>query len=79
MRKRGQIVLQPPCPSSREGPVLEGQVQYYGPDGSYDALGIKHKGRWNLGPDIRCKNDKSPNDNAKKPDPKKQTPSFKPK
>jgi hypothetical protein len=75
--KRNQIVLSHLAPG-REGNLLEGQVQYYGPDGSYDALELR-KGRWNLIPDIDARNDKSPNDNAKKPDPKKQTPIFKPK
>jgi len=74
--KRDQIVYSH-LSSNREGPVLEGQVQFYGPDGSYDALEL-HKGRWNLITDIDARNERSPNDNAKKPDPKKQTPIFKP-
>ncbi len=64
--------------SNKEGKILEGQVQYYGPDGSYDALDLR-KGKWNLISDVDARNEKSINDNAKKPDPKKQAPIFKPK
>lgn len=75
--KRGQIVYSH-LSSSREGPVLEGQVQYYGPDGSFDALEL-HKGRWNIIEDIDARNEKSANDQVKKPDPKKQQPIYRPK
>ncbi|HQQ94863.1 MAG TPA: hypothetical protein PLQ93_09930 [Bacteroidia bacterium] len=76
-KKLGQIVYSH-LASNREGSLLEGQVQYYGPDGSFDALELR-RGRWNLVEDIDARNEKSPNDNARKPDPKKQTPIFKPK
>lgn len=75
--KRGQIVYSH-LASSREDNLLEGQVQYYGPDGSFDALEL-HNGRWNLIEDIDARNEKSPNDNPKRPDPKKQSPIYKPK
>jgi len=64
--------------SNQEGNLLEGQVQYYGPDGSYDALELR-KGKWNLIEDVDARNERSVNDNPKKPDPKKQIPIFKPK
>jgi hypothetical protein len=76
-KDRDQIVFSH-LSSNREDPILEGQVQYYGPDGSYDALEL-HKGRWNLIPDIDARNEKNGNDNVKKPNPKKQTPIYKPK
>lgn len=61
-----------------EGSVMEGQFQYYGPDGSYDALEL-HKNRWVTVEKIDARNDKSKQDNAAKPDPKKQQPVYKPK
>jgi hypothetical protein len=57
---------------------LEGQFQYYGPDGSFDAY-EQHKGRWVLREDIDARNPKSKNDNARKPDPKKEKAVFSPK
>ncbi len=64
--------------SNQEGTVLEGQSQFYGPDGSFDALDYR-KGKWVVVEDIDARNEKNKNDNAKKPDPKKQKPIFKPK
>lgn len=74
--KRGQIIFSH-LASNRDDNLLEGQVQYYGPDGSFDALELRN-GRWNLIEDVDARNEKSPNDNAKKPDPKKQIPIYKP-
>ena len=61
----------------QEGNLLEGQYQFYGPDGSYDAL-VHKKDKWITVEDIDARNEKSANDNAKKPNPKKQTPVYKP-
>jgi hypothetical protein len=51
--------------------AFEGQHQYYGPDGSYDAFELKKK-KWILKEDIDARNEKSVYDNAPKPDLKKQ-------
>lgn len=59
--KRGQIVFSHLSPKD-EGSVLEGQYQYYGPDGSFDAYEL-HKGRWVLEEEIDIKNDRSKDDN----------------
>lgn len=75
--KRNQIVLSHLAPKD-EGSVLEGQYQYYGPDGSYDAY-EQSKDRWVLKEDIDIRNDKSKNDNVKKPDPKKEKQLYNPK
>lgn len=75
--KRKQIVLSHLAPKD-EGPVLEGQYQYYGPDGSFDAY-EQSKDRWVLKEDIDIRNDRSKNDNVKKPDPKKEKELYKPK
>ena len=58
--------------------MLEGLPQYYGPDGSYDALEMK-KGKWVTVEDVDVRNDKNKNDRAKKPDPNEQKPVYKPK
>ena len=75
--KRNQITYSHLAPKS-EGSLLEGQFQYYGPDGSFDALEMK-KDKWVTIEDIDARNDKNKNDKAEKPDPSKQTPIFKPK
>jgi hypothetical protein len=62
----------------QEGNLLEGQYQFYGPDGSYDAL-VQKKDKWITVEDIDARNARSVNDHAKKPDPKKQKPVYKPK
>ncbi len=64
--------------SHLEGTALEGQYQFYGPDGSFDALQMR-KGKWMIQEDIDARNQKSKNDNVTKPDPKKQTPIYQPK
>lgn len=76
--KRNQIVYSHLGPK-QEGNLLEGQFQYYGPDGSYDALELK-KGKWVTIEDIDARNEKNVKDNAKKPDlkkHKKQMPTYK--
>lgn len=75
--KRKQIVLSHLAPKD-EGSTLEGQYQYYGPDGSFDAY-EQSKDRWVLKEDIDIRNEKSKNDNVKKPDPKKEKELYKPK
>ncbi len=64
--------------SHLEGSALEGQYQFYGPDGQFDALVLK-KGKWITIEDIDARNQKNKNDNVAKPDTKKQTPIYKPK
>lgn len=59
----------------KEGNVLEGLPQYYGPDGSFDGLEMK-KDKWVVIEDIDVRNEKTKNDRAKKPDPKKQKPVY---
>jgi hypothetical protein len=75
--KQKRIVYSHLAPK-QEGSLLEGQYQYYGPDGSFDALEF-HKGKWVTVEDIDARNEKNKNDKAEKPDPNKQTPVFKPK
>jgi len=71
-----QIIFSHLAPNNLD-PLLEGQFQYYGPDGSFDALNIK-KGKWDYEADIDIKNIKSKNDQVKKPNPDNQTPIYKP-
>jgi hypothetical protein len=75
--KRNQIVYSHLAPK-QEGGLLEGQFQYYGPDGTFDALELR-KDKWITIEDIDARNDKNKNDKAEKPDPNKQTPIFTPK
>jgi hypothetical protein len=63
--------------ANQEGELLEGQYQFYGPDGSFDALELK-KDKWVTVEDVDARQEKSKNDNVKKPDPKNQTPVYKP-
>ncbi len=63
---------------SKQENALEGQFQFYGPDGSFDALELS-KDKWVTVEDIDARNEKNKNDNAEKPNPKKQKPVFKPK
>jgi hypothetical protein len=64
--------------ASRQEGVLTGLYQYYGPDGSFDAL-EQRKEKWVNVEDVDARNNKNKNDNADKPNPKKQTPIYKPK
>lgn len=75
--KRGQIIFSHLSPN-QVGNLLEGQFQYYGPDGSFDALELK-KDRWVLVENIDINSDIDPLKDSKKPDPKKQQPVYKPK
>lgn len=74
---RKQIIFSHLAPNNLD-PTLEGQFQYYGPDGSFDALEMK-KGKWVYEPAIDIRKDKDKTDNVKKPEPSKQTPVYKPK
>jgi hypothetical protein len=67
--KRNQIVYSHLGPN-QEGGLLEGQYQYYGPDGSYDALELK-KDKWVVIEDVDARGEKTKNDRAEKPDAKK--------
>lgn len=58
--KRNQIVYSHLGPN-QEGGLLEGQFQYYGPDGSYDALEM-HKDKWVVIEEIDAQNEKSEKD-----------------
>lgn len=73
---RKQIIYSHLAPNTID-PLLENQFQYYGPDGSYDALTMK-KGKWIYEAAIDITNVKDKNDNVRKPNPKKQTPVYKP-
>lgn len=75
--KKNQIVYSHLAPRE-EGTILEGQFQYYGPDGSFDALELR-KDKWVTLEDIDARNEKNKNDRAEKPDPDKQKPIFEPK
>jgi hypothetical protein len=74
---RKQLIFSHLAPNTPD-PLLEGQFQYYGPDGSFDALTMK-KGNWIYEPAIDIRKDKDKNDNVRKPEPEKQTPVYKPK
>lgn len=74
---RKQIIFSHLAPNTPD-PSLENQFQYYGPDGSFDALYMK-KGNWVYEPAIDIRKDKDKTDNVKKPEPEKQTPVYKPK
>ena len=75
--KRGQIIFSHLAPKD-EGTTLEGQYQYYGPDGSFDAYELT-KDRWVLKEDVDIRNEKNKNDNVRKPDPKKEKDLYEPK
>lgn len=72
--KSGRIIYSH-LASHQEGPLLEGQYQFYGPDGSFDALVMK-KDRWEVEEDIDARNEKSKKDsewnNPRRPEKKKQ-------
>jgi hypothetical protein len=74
--KRDQIVYSHLAPS-KEGPTLEGLPQYYGPDGTFDALEMK-KDKWIIIEDVDVRMEKTKNDKAKKPNPKDQKPVYRP-
>ncbi len=67
--------------AKEDGNMLDGQFQFYGPDGSFDAFVFKKdkwkNDKWMLVEDIDARNVKSKNDNAEKPNPKKQKPIYK--
>lgn len=75
--KSNQIIYSHLGPN-KEGDLLQGQYQYYGPDGSYDALELRND-KWVVLEDVDARGEKNKNDKAEKPDPDKQTPVYKPK
>jgi hypothetical protein len=75
--KRDQIIYSH-LSSNKEGDILKDQPQYYGPDFTYDALEMR-KDKWVTIENVYVENEKNKNDKAKAPDPKKQTPVYKPK
>jgi hypothetical protein len=58
--RSGQIIFSHLAPKD-EGSVLQGQYQYYGPDGSFDAY-EQSKGRWVLVENVDIRNAKSDRD-----------------
>lgn len=59
--KQNRIIFSHLAPR-QEGNLLSGQFQFYGPDGSFDALEMK-KDRWVLVEDIDARNEKTKKDN----------------
>jgi hypothetical protein len=75
--KKNEILYSHLEPNQR-GSILEGQFQYYGPDGSFDAFVLK-RNKWMVVENVEANSDIVPLKNSKKPDPKKQTPVYTPK
>jgi len=73
--KKNQIVYSHLAPR-QEGSLLEGMYQYYGPDGSFDALEMR-KDKWVTVEDVDARNNKNKNDN--KTHSEEQTPILPPK
>ncbi len=61
----------------RHGTVLEGQFQYYGPTGNFNGL-EQRKSKWVLVEDVNSNSTIKPTPESKKPNPKKQSPVYKP-
>ncbi|MBS1652799.1 MAG: hypothetical protein JSU07_12390 [Bacteroidetes bacterium] len=59
-----------------EDAILQNQMQYYGPDGSFDALKME-KNKWTIVEDVDARNPKSKNENIKPPDIKDQKKIYK--
>jgi len=62
--KRNQIVYDHLAANKPDG-LLDGQFQYYGPDGSYDALELKND-KWIVVEDIDARSEKNKNEDVKK-------------
>lgn len=62
--------------SREDGAFLEGMFQFYGPDGSFDALELK-KDRWVTVEDVDVRNNQKEMDKRNKPNPKNQKSLFK--
>lgn len=77
VEKRDLILISNLSPNQRNG-VLEGQYQYYGPDGDFNALVFK-KDKWVWTDLVESNSDIEPLKESKKPNPRKQTPLYKPK
>ncbi len=73
--KSGMIIYSHLGPRE-EGSLMQGLPQYYGPDGSFDAM-IQKKNKWLPVEDIDARNEKTKNDKIQKPDPKKQKEIYK--
>ena len=73
--ERSNRIIYSHLASHRDDPLLEGQYQFYGPDGSYDAL-VMRKDKWEIEEDIDARNDRSKKDNEwndpRRPGKKKQ-------
>ncbi len=76
IERTGQIVFSHLAPRER-GDVLEGQYQFYGPDAEFDGLEQKSD-RWVFVANIDIRSDKADMPESKKPNPKKQTPVYRP-
>jgi hypothetical protein len=72
--ENNQRIIYSHLAAKEEGNMLEGQFQFYGPDGSFDALVMK-KDKWITVEDIDARNDLNKNDNLynnpKKPNKRK--------
>lgn len=72
--ENNQRIIYSHLSAKEEGNMLEGQFQFYGPDGSFDALVMK-KDKWITVEDIDARNDLNKNDNLynnpKKPNKRK--------
>ena len=64
--------------SREDGAFLEGMFQFYGPDGSFDAIELK-KDRWVSIEDVDVRTNQKEMDKRNKPNPKNQKSLFKPK
>jgi len=64
--------------SREDGAFLEGMFQFYGPDGSFDAIELK-KDRWVSIEDVDARTNQKEMDKRNKPNPKNQKSLFKPK
>lgn len=76
LEANGQIIFSHLVPRER-GTVLEGQYQYYGPDSEFD--GLYQKGdRWIFMEKVDVRSDKADMPASSKPNPRKQTPIYRP-
>ena len=62
--------------SREDGAFLEGMFQFYGPDGSFDAIELK-KDRWVSIEDVDARTNQKEMDKKNKPNPKNQKSLFK--
>lgn len=76
-KKKDAIVFNHLSPET-EDPYMKDQYQFYGPDGSFDAL-VKTKSKWRFVEDVDVRNPDANYSETKKPNPKKQKPLYTPK